>query len=99
MRIRPTVHQMAGFAAIHLHRRVLVNKRPLLVDMALEADLVLCGRGPQLVRFHGSMRVVAIGALHQTLVHAMVEGHVEFGLLRQVTRVAKLRLRLDEQKI
>ncbi len=44
------------------------------------------------------MRVVAIGALNQPLVDAVVKGHFEFGFLAQVAPVAKLRLRLHQQE-
>ena len=47
----------------------------------------------------GAMRVMAIAALDQTLVHAMVKGHFELRLLLQVAPVAKLGLRLDQQKL
>jgi hypothetical protein len=41
---------------------------------------------------------MAVAALDQAFVHAMVEGHVEFGLLLEVATVAKLRLGLYEQE-
>ena len=43
------------------------------------------------------MLVVAVGALDQALIYAMPERHIELGLLLQVTGVAKLGLRLDQQ--
>ena len=45
------------------------------------------------------MWVVAVGALHKPLVHAMAERHVEHGLLRKMACVTKLRLGLDQHEL
>ena len=47
----------------------------------------------------GAMRIMAVGALDQSFVHTMVEGHIELRLLLQMARIAKLRLGFDEQKL
>jgi len=94
----PTMYQVARFAAIHLHRRMLEYKRTLLVGVASEADSVLRFRCPYLLRTHCSVHVVAIAALNQPFVHSMVKGHRKFGPLRQMAGVAKLRLRFDQKE-
>ena len=43
------------------------------------------------------MHVVAIAALDQPFIDAMVKGHLELRLLLQMAAVAKLRLRFDQQ--
>jgi hypothetical protein len=43
------------------------------------------------------MLIVAVRALDEALIDAMPKRHVELGFLLQVTAVAKLRLRLDQQ--
>ncbi len=46
-----------------------------------------------------SVGIVAIGALHQAFVHAMVKGHGELRFLLEVAGVAKLGLGLDQQEL
>jgi len=99
VRIRSAVHQVAGLAAVNLHGRVFVHKRPLLIRVAGEADLILRRGSSHLFGPHRAMRVVAVGALHQALVHAVVERHIELRLLRQMARIAKLGLGLHQQEI
>ena len=50
-----------------------------------------------LPRSISSVLVVAVGALNQTLIDAMVKRHIELGFLLQVAGVAKFRLGLDQQ--
>jgi hypothetical protein len=99
VRIRPAVHQMAGLAPVNLHRLMLEYKRPLFVCVARETDRILRGRRPYLLGLHGAVRIVAVRALQQALVHAVVERHIEFGLLREVAGIAKLGLRLHQHEI
>ena len=99
MGIGSTVRQMARLASIDLHRLVFENKRTLLVRMALEADRILRGGSPHLVWFHRAMDIVAIAALDQPFVYPMMERHVELCFLLEVAPIAKLGLRLNEQKI
>ncbi len=99
VRIWSAVGQMARLASIHLHGRVLKHKRSLLVDVALEADCVLRGGSPHLVRLHRAVYVVAIGALDQTLIHSMMKRHVELGFLLEMAPIAKFGLGLYEQEI
>ena len=61
--IRSTVSQMARLASLDLYRGVLVDKRPLLVRVALKADRILGGRSSHLFRFHRAVHIVAIAAL------------------------------------
>jgi hypothetical protein len=99
VRIWSAVSQMARLASIHLHGRVFEHKRSLLVRVALEANSVLRGRSPHLVRLHRAVHVVAIAALDQALVHSMMERHVELGFLLEMAPIAKLGLGFYEQKI
>ena len=97
--IRSAMHQMAGLATVNLYRLVLEHKRPLLVCVAREAHRILRGRRPYLLGPHCAVRVVAVSTLDEAFVHSMMEGHGEFGLLRQVAGIAKLGLRLHQQEI
>lgn len=93
------VSQMARLAAIHLHGRVFEHKRSLLVRVAFEADSVLGGGSPQLVRLHRAVHVVAIAALDQPFIHAMMERHIELRFLLEMAPIAKFGLGLYEQEI
>src|SRR5579862_4699339 len=73
-------------------------ERTTLVGMASEADRILGGRSPDLLRPDGSMRVVTVAALDQPFIHAVVKWHCELRLLLRVARVTKIRLRFDEQE-
>ena len=99
MGIGSAVRQMAGLTSVDLHRLVFENKRPLLVRVALEADRILRGRSPHLVRLHRAVHVVAIAALDQPFVHAMMERHIELGFLLEMASIAKFGLGLNKHKI
>jgi hypothetical protein len=98
VRAGPAVDHVARFAAVHLHRGMFEDKRPLFVRMALEAHRVLRGRRSHLLGPHRSMHVVAIAALDEPFVDAVMEGHREFSLLRQMASVTKFRLRFNQQE-
>jgi hypothetical protein len=40
--------------------------------------------------------LVAVGALNQALIHAVMKWHIELGFLLQMAGIAKFRLRLDQ---
>ena len=90
-----TVGRVATAAALGLDRHMLVDERPLLVDVALVADGVPAGKGPGLSHGRCPMRVMAVIALHQTLVDPMVIGFGKVCLGRGMASKAKLRLVLD----
>src|SRR5579859_1148428 len=89
--------RVAGLAAFRLHGCVLEGKRPGLVGVTLEADLVLRCRGAQLLAQEAAMLVVAVGALHQALLDAMAERPGEILLGLGMATEAKLRLPLGQQ--
>ena len=83
---------MAGYAAFGLDRRVLESKWPGFVSVAIEAELVLCVGGPQLVRKEPAVRVVAIAAGHKPFIYFVVEWLGEIRFYLKMAGVAKLRL-------
>ncbi len=99
VRVWATVSNVAGLASLDLYRLVLEYIGPLLIGMALVADKILGGRGAHLFRLHRPVDVMTVATLNQTFIHAMVERHVELRLLSEMARIAKLGLRLCEQKI
>jgi hypothetical protein len=86
-------------ASIDLYRLVFKRKRSLFIGVALEADRILRGGSPHLFGSHRAVHVVAIAALDQPFIHAMMEWHVELGFLLEMAGIAQLRLGLDEQKL
>lgn len=99
VRVGRTVSDVAGGTTVDFHRSVLENEGAMLLDVALEANCVLRGGGSHLLRGDGAMRVMAVSTLHEAFINAMVEGHGELRLLLQMTRVAKLGLRLNQQRL
>ncbi len=90
------MNHVARLASIDLHGRMLVDKRALLVGVALETDLILRGGSPDLLRAHCAVGIMAIRALDQPFVHAMMKRHVELGFLLEMASVAKLGLSLNQ---
>src|SRR5689334_23359361 len=98
---------MAGFAALHAHRRVLENKRSALVGVTLEAGFLI---GGHLIDHPGTlahapgrgespMRIVAIRALHEALVDAMLSRHLKLRANSGVAAVAELALLFGQQEL
>ena len=96
--LRP-VRRVASRATLALDRRVLVDKRPALICMALGADLIGIVPRPDVVPLKCAVHIVAIGALNQALVHFVVEGHVELRVLLGVALIAEHGLRSLEQML
>jgi len=94
-----TVRQMARLAALDLDGRMFVNKRSLLVRVALEADRILRRGCPHLLGFDCAVYVVAIAALNQTLVDTVVKRHFEFSFFIEVAAVAKFRLSFHQEEL
>ena len=95
-RIHGAMRQVTTLAAHRLSRLVFEDERAALIDVALEAGLLVrerllasCGR---LSHAPGgrepAMRIVAIGTLHEALVHAMLERHRELRADGVVTGVS-----------
>lgn len=99
VRIWSAMHQVAGLASINLYRLVFEHKRALLVCVAREADRILRGGRPHLLGLHRAMHVVAVAALDQTFIYAMVKRHVELGFLLEMAPEAKLGLWLHQQEL
>src|SRR5579859_1807410 len=91
--------QMASRAAFDLDGFVLVHKRTSFVRVAFEANQVLRPCRSQLTVLEAAMRIVTIGALHQSFVYAMMEWAVELLLLIQVAAEAEGWLLIFQQKL
>ena len=96
--IRRSVRRVARLAAFDLHRLMFKHKRSALFRVAGVAHRVLRRGRPHLFRLNCAVRIVAVVALHQPLVHSMMERHRELRFLLCVAAVAKFRLFLYQQK-
>ncbi len=95
--ISGTVWRVATAATFGLDGDMLVDERSLLVDVALVANRIAAGEGSRLSHGRGAVRVMAVAALHKTLIDPVVIGLGKIGLCRRVASVAKLRLLLNQQ--
>jgi hypothetical protein len=91
--------RVASLATFDFHDLVLEDVGSLFVGVAFEARDILRGRGAQLVSPDSAMRIVAIGALNEAFIHAMVEGHFKLRPHLKMAGVTKLRLALHEQEL
>ena len=83
---------MANGTAFHFQRRVLVDKRPQLVRVALHAGGICSERKACLLQLESSMRIMAVAALHHAFQDFVVKRHVELRLLLRVALETELRL-------
>ncbi len=90
--IRRTVRIVARTATFNPDWRVLINKRPRLLRMALHTGGIAGDAASQSLLLEVSMWIVAIAATHQTFVHLVVERLRKSGLHVSVAGIAELRL-------
>ena len=88
---------MTRYAAVSLDRRMLVNKRPLLVCVTLDARCICSCRQPCLFELKTAVRVMAIAALHRAFQHFVMERQIELVLRLAVTTETKLRFAISEE--
>ncbi|MEP7274015.1 MAG: hypothetical protein ABI882_21125 [Acidobacteriota bacterium] len=72
-RIGGSVRRVTGLAAFDLDRRVLEDKWTLLVGVAFDARRIAIDRVAERLAHKATVLVVAIGALHSTLRHFVME--------------------------
>ncbi len=99
VRIGAAMDDMARLASVRFYRRMLVNKRPMLVGMTLETNLILRGGQTNLLCQFRAVGIVAVAALNQAFVDPMMKRHGELRLLLKVARIAHLRLGLRQQEL
>ena len=87
---------MTGDASIGLYGCVFVNKRALLVGVALDARRVKTSRQPRLFELETTVRIVAVAAFHRAFEHFVMERQLELVLGLAVTAQAKLRFARTE---
>ena len=91
-RVLRSVRRMASHTSFCPDSSVFVDKRTAGLGMALGADgILVCSL--DVVVSECAVRVMAIAAFDDALVHLVVEGHVERGLDFGVATEAEVRLR------
>jgi len=106
-RIRRSVRRVADLAAFHAHWRMLINKRAAFLFVAFDAsffaadDLFHHGRSRRISprRRERTVWIMAIAAIHDAFVDAMLERHGELRAHIGVASVAQLRLRFRKQRL
>jgi len=98
-RIGRPVRCVACRAPFNFDGFVFKRVRSGFVRMAREANQILRPCSAQLARLETAVLIVAVRALHQSLVHAVMEGTVELLLFVQVASVAQIRLLRFQQKL
>lgn len=91
------MRRVATGTAFCFDRHMFVNKRPACVGMALDARSVSAGQDPGLAKSGGAVNVMAVAAMNQSFIHAMV---IWTGKLRLGSGVARIALHgffCDEQ--
>ena len=105
LRVHGAVRIVTGLAAFDAHRRMLEYERSALIDVALEAGLLVRDRLVHHARAlshapggrRSAVRIVAVGALHEAFIHAVLGGHVELRADGGMAGVAHLVLLLCQQ--
>ena len=105
LRIHGSMRAMAGLAAFDSYRGVLVYERSALIHMALQTrdlDIERALHHPRPLAHAprgsgGAVRIMAIAALHETFIHAVVRGHFELCTYVGVAGVACLILAFRQQ--
>ena len=82
---------MATGATLDLRRRMLVDKWPLLVGVALDASGINAHREPCLFLLKAAVWIMAIAALHRSFENLVMKGRIKLRLHLAMTTHAELR--------
>ena len=95
--IAGAVRCVTGRAALDFDGGMLKDERAALFAVTLEANRILRGCRTQLVLRGAAVNVVAIRALDEALIHAMMERLHELSLFGLVARIAQSGIFLSQQ--
>lgn len=98
-RIRGAMRRMATGAALCLDRHMFVHKRTTCIGVALNACSISAGQRLGLAESGGAVNVMAVTALNESLIYAMVIRPGKICLGRGMARIALRGLFLDEQML
>jgi len=96
-RVRGAMGRMATGAAFRFYRHMLVHKRAARIGMALHASGISAGQSLGLAKRGGAVNIVAVAAMNQSFVYAMVIRPGKLSLGRGVARIALRGFLLNEQ--
>lgn len=96
-RVGRSVRGMATRTAFGLDRHVLVQERALFFRVAAEAGGITARRFANLPQARSAVRVMAVVALDEPFIHAVVIGPGKLRALVRVAGIAKFRLLLHQQ--
>ena len=92
-----SVRRVAAGASFGLHWYVFIYKGSLLFGMAFQADLIATGKGSDLPQGGRAVNIVAVAAMDEAFIDAVVISLREIRLSRGVTSVAEIGLCPDQQ--
>ena len=96
-RISRPVGSVTAATALGLYWNVFIDEGPHLVCMAFSANRIPARHGSYLPESGGAVNIVAITAVDETLIHAMVIGLGEISFRRGVAPVTEIWLVLHKQ--
>jgi hypothetical protein len=96
-RIGRAMRRVAARATLRLDRYMFVDKWPLFIRVAFKTDSVSLRQSANLAQRRRSMDVVAVTALNQSLINAMMMWLRKVRFRRDVAPKAKSRLRVNQQ--
>lgn len=98
-RVIGAVRSMATDATFGFYRHVLKGEGAVLVHVALVAGSISVRDRPRLAGRAAAVHVMTVGTAHETLIHAVMVGPGELGLLSCVALVTELGLIGDQQRL
>lgn len=98
-KIGGTMRSVATGATLSLNRHMFVNKGTTGISVALYADRIPAGLGFDLAKGSCAVNVVAVAAMNESLIYAMVVRPGKLGLCRGMARIALRGLLLDEKML
>jgi len=94
--VRP-VWSVATGASFGLYGYVFIYKRSLLVGVTFQANVISTGKSPDLSQGGCAVNVVAVAAVDEAFIHAVVVGLGEICFGRSVTSIAEIGLGSGQQ--
>src|SRR5579864_371168 len=91
--------RVATAAALRLHRYMFINKRALLVGVALDTNRIPARHSPHLAEGGSAVDVMAVAAVDQAFVYSMVIRLREVGLRGCMTSVTEAGLCTNEEML
>lgn len=92
-----TVWRVATGASFGLHGHVFIHKRSLLLGVTFQANLIPTGKSSNLSQGGRAVNIVAVAAMDEAFIHAVVISLGEICFGRGMTSIAETGLCPDQQ--